>query len=238
MDFQNGSLQMYNLGSKLRQRYLRLIPSDSLYSPDHMFAMSSGAERCIMSGQSFFAGFLPPSAEVNNLPIVWQPVPITIIPRDRDDVTNYLLFNFFHNCLIFIENCWPLQLIAQKRACEKYDRLLAQMYTQNTTEDLKDVAIKYANIFTYLTKHTGEVSLKDTPIFWLQLSHCNEIIISGYDTSGDRGTFVYNTVDRRRARFRIASVDKDCLPRTIKILSCKTFSSANRNRIYEKNESW
>lgn len=83
---QKGSQQMYNLGKNLRPRYYRLLPPNGLYSKDNMYVESSYAERCIMSAQSFMAGFLPPLENTNPLPIPWQPAAINTIPRDRDTV--------------------------------------------------------------------------------------------------------------------------------------------------------
>lgn len=84
---EKGSNQMYNLGKNLRLRYYRLLPSNGLYSQNDMNIRSSYAERCIMSAQSFMAGFLPPLDSHNPLPIPWQPIGITVIPRSEDIVS-------------------------------------------------------------------------------------------------------------------------------------------------------
>lgn len=83
---EKGSLEMYNLGKHLRQRYYRLIPENGFYTKEKMFVFSSYAERCLMSAQSFLAGFLPPLENKNRLPIQWQPVPINSLPRSNDHV--------------------------------------------------------------------------------------------------------------------------------------------------------
>lgn len=77
---------MFNLGKHLRTRYFRLLPPNGLYSKEDMSILSSYAERCLMSAQSFLAGFLPPLESNNPLPIPWQPVVINSIPRDQDIV--------------------------------------------------------------------------------------------------------------------------------------------------------
>lgn len=81
-----GSRQMYDSGTNLRARYYRLLPSDGYYSKNIVFVTSSYAERCIMSAQSFLAGFMPPLENFNPLPILWQPIPINSVPRDIDNV--------------------------------------------------------------------------------------------------------------------------------------------------------
>lgn len=79
-------MQLYNLGSRLRPRYIRLLPSDGFYTPNELYVMSSATERCLMSAQSFLAGFLPPTSDRHQLPIKWQPVAVNSVPRDRDRV--------------------------------------------------------------------------------------------------------------------------------------------------------
>lgn len=85
---------MYQLGKLLRPRYYRLLPPNGLYSKEHMTIVSSYAERCIMSAQSFIAGFLPPLENTNPLPIPWQPAAVNVLPRDRDTVS---MMSFMHN---------------------------------------------------------------------------------------------------------------------------------------------
>lgn len=88
--FQKGALQGYNLGTKLRFRYKKLLPSNGFYSTNEMYVLSSATERCLMTAQSFLAGFLPPTNELYKLPIQWQPVAVNSIPRDRDRVSHYV----------------------------------------------------------------------------------------------------------------------------------------------------
>lgn len=83
---------MYNLGKNMRARYYRLLPSDGLYTPNNINVLSSAAERCIMSSQSLLAGFLPPLESENMLPIQWQPIAITTVPRSLDYVSEYFEF--------------------------------------------------------------------------------------------------------------------------------------------------
>lgn len=62
-----------------------------------MYVMSSATERCLMTAQSFLAGFLPPNHDDQRhlLPINWQPVAINSVPRDRDRV-KFFLFLFWN----------------------------------------------------------------------------------------------------------------------------------------------
>lgn len=87
---QKGSLQAYKLGVRLRERYRSLLPKNGHYSTNEMFVMSSATERCLMTAQSFLAGFLPPNDDDDDqryaLPIKWQPVAINSVPRESDRV--------------------------------------------------------------------------------------------------------------------------------------------------------
>lgn len=85
-------------------------------------------DRTITSALSFLAGFMPPLENSNPLPLPWQPVPVTSIPRDRDD------------------------LIAQKRACPKYDEVYEK---QMNSEEIKAIDIANKNLYKILSKNTG-----------------------------------------------------------------------------------
>lgn len=85
-----GSIQMYTLGKALRERYSKLLPSDSVYTREKMHVTSSAVERAQSSVQSLLAGFMPPPSDRNPLPISWQPIPIEVIPRETDNVSKHL----------------------------------------------------------------------------------------------------------------------------------------------------
>ncbi|XP_055630394.1 lysosomal acid phosphatase isoform X2 [Toxorhynchites rutilus septentrionalis] len=128
---ERGSLQMYNLGRNLRPRYYRLLPSNGLYSKDNMYIVSSAAERCIMSAQSFMAGFLPPLENTNPLPISWQPVAVNTLPRDRDTI------------------------LAQKKPCPRYEQSLQRLMAY-PPKDIRDMNEKYEALYKTLSLSTGE----------------------------------------------------------------------------------
>lgn len=83
---------MYNLGKNLHTRYYRLLPKDGMYSKEEIMVQSSYAERCLMSAQSFMAGFMPPLENRNPLPVPWQPIPIRSLPRTQDYVSFVIHF--------------------------------------------------------------------------------------------------------------------------------------------------
>ncbi|XP_050081633.1 lysosomal acid phosphatase [Anopheles aquasalis] len=127
---EKGSQQMFQLGKLLRPRYYRLLPSNGLYSKDQMMIVSSYAERCIMSAQSFMAGFLPPLENTNPLPIPWQPAAINVLPRDRDTI------------------------LAQKQPCPRYERNLQRLMTY-PPKDIRDLYEKNTALFRTLSQETG-----------------------------------------------------------------------------------
>lgn len=127
----NGIKQTYQLGRNLRLRYYRLLPPDGLYSKESIKVKSSAAERCIMSGQSFLAGFMPPLQHKSPLgALEWQPVAINTVPRDQD------------------------MLIAQKKPCPKYDETLAKLYL-NPPQDVVEMNLQNTNLYRSLSKNTG-----------------------------------------------------------------------------------
>lgn len=126
-----GSQQMFNLGKNLRPRYYRLLPPNGLYSKDHMYIVSSYAERCIMSAQSFMAGFMPPLENTNPLPIPWQPVAINTLQRDRDTI------------------------LAQKKPCPRYEQSLQRLMAY-PPKDIRDLNERNAALYKTLTLSTGQ----------------------------------------------------------------------------------
>ncbi|CAO1431051.1 unnamed protein product [Diamesa tonsa] len=126
---QVGSVQMFELGKNLKDRYLKLFPSNGYYSKKIVQVKSSYMERTISSALAFMAGFMPPLEYKNPLPIVWQPIPVNSIPRDRDD------------------------LIAQKKACPKYDEAYRKAFQ---SVDIKELDEANNKLYKILSKHTGE----------------------------------------------------------------------------------
>lgn len=119
---------MYNLGDNLRHRYLKLMPSNGFYSSKMIKVKSSWMDRTISSALSFLAGLMPPLDKRNILPIPWQPVPVHSIPRSQDD------------------------LIAQKRACPKYEEVYKD---QMKSDEIRMLNIDKKNLYRILSVNTG-----------------------------------------------------------------------------------
>lgn len=119
---------MYHLGKNLRHRYIKLLPPNGFYSQKLIEVKTSWMERTISSALSFLAAFMPPLENKNPLPINWQPVPVNPIPRDRDD------------------------LIAQKKACPKYDEVYAKVINSDEIRTLDEVN---KNLYKILARHSG-----------------------------------------------------------------------------------
>ncbi|XP_053670958.1 lysosomal acid phosphatase [Anopheles nili] len=128
---EKGSQQMFQLGKLLRPRYYRLLPPNGLYSKEHMTITSSYAERCIMSAQSFIAGFLPPLENTNPLPIPWQPAAVNVLPRDRDTI------------------------LAQGQPCPRYEQSKKRLLTY-PPKDIRELYEKNAALFRTLSQGTGQ----------------------------------------------------------------------------------
>lgn len=122
-----------------------------MYSQDYMNIQSSVAERCIMSLQSFMAGFMPPQENRNPLPIPWQPFGMKVIPREKD------------------------MILTMKKPCPKYDKMLNDFYT-NATGAIKELNSKNRQLYDFLTKHTGKniTNLRDVEFLYNTLSIEND----------------------------------------------------------------
>lgn len=79
-----GKQQQYELGKYFRRRYEKLL-GDGSYSPDKVFAVSSELDRTINSASLVLAGLFPPqNDEIWNKDLLWNPIPVYIVPRSRD----------------------------------------------------------------------------------------------------------------------------------------------------------
>lgn len=83
-----------------------------------------------MSAAAMLAGLMPPLDGRHQLPFAWQPVPIASVPRTED------------------------ALLAQKRPCPRYDEALRRLWA-NGARELRKLHDDSAELFAYLTKHSG-----------------------------------------------------------------------------------
>lgn len=147
---------MFNIGVLLRSRYEHLLPPDGLYSKNDMHVVSSNLERCLMSVQSLLAGLMPPLENDNPLPLHWQPIPVSIIPADRDYVSteHFGYFSIFCDYLSFT------QILYQDEApCPKYDQIYNKfLYDSDPRTDFYKYNQQLTPLYTYLSKSTGEVN--------------------------------------------------------------------------------
>lgn len=93
-----GIRQMFDLGTRLRSRYHQMLPADGFYTKNEMHVVSSHLDRCLMSVESLLAGLMPPQDHGNPLPLAWQPIPVSIIPADRDYVSKSIKYLFPKCC--------------------------------------------------------------------------------------------------------------------------------------------
>lgn len=127
---QKGSRLMYDHGQRLRLKYSRLVKGDGLYAYSNINIRSSASERAIMSAQSFMAGFLPPMTANNMLPISWQPIAVTSISAERDNL---------------IQFTWP---------CPRYDREYSNLLVHPPL-DIKQYLDRFPDLFDNITELTG-----------------------------------------------------------------------------------
>lgn len=104
-----------------------------------------------MSAQSVLAGLMPPLENNNVLPIPWQPVAINTLARN-DDIVRFLSTN--RNDSSYLHNF--LQLLAQKKPCNKYDTILQKLY-KNPPPELLKLNEEKQGLFKLLSKNTGKV---------------------------------------------------------------------------------
>ncbi|KAF5274603.1 hypothetical protein FQA39_LY07215 [Lamprigera yunnana] len=123
-----GKRQMFTLGELLRNTYKDYLAE--YYKNDGLVVRSSYAHRCIMSAQCLLAGLYPPVKEqIWNPSLLWQPIPVTYVPRNEDNV------------------------IVMKKPCPVYETQLKAAYE---SQRIKDIDIQNKELYEYLTFATGD----------------------------------------------------------------------------------
>lgn len=119
-----------------------------------------------MSCQSFLAGFMPPLAVRNPLPILWQPIAIHSIPRNADNVRErsqipqlVVVKSLMEFWIYFL---W--QILLQENTCPMYEESLSNLLA-NPPADLQEFYQENAELFKYLTEHSGMVLPKAKSTF-------------------------------------------------------------------------
>lgn len=70
----------------MRKRYKLFLEND--FTVDNIYARTSDADRCHMSGGTLLAGMFPPTEdETWNPDLLWQPIPLHSLPRNLDNVS-------------------------------------------------------------------------------------------------------------------------------------------------------
>lgn len=127
--FQIGKQQQYELGKFLRRRYEQLLGNGTYNPSEKVYAVSSELDRTINSATLVLAGLFPPKNEqVWNKDLLWQPIPVYILPKNTD----YLIHN--------------------EGIC---DRLVEAIEEFEKTPKIKSLYNKYQALFEYLEIHSG-----------------------------------------------------------------------------------
>lgn len=122
-----GMRQLYNVGQWVRQEYGALVGNK--FESATTLMRSSYTDRCIMSGQTLFAGLFPPSPEDMFLPgLAWTPIPVHSIPRTLD------------------------KLITVKAPCPRLEKALKEAYLREAERS----GDKMTEYYRELTEHTGQ----------------------------------------------------------------------------------
>uniref|UniRef100_A0A8D2LUK0 acid phosphatase n=1 Tax=Varanus komodoensis TaxID=61221 RepID=A0A8D2LUK0_VARKO len=87
-----GIQQQYELGQYIKKRYSNfLCPA---YRREEILVQSSEIDRTIMSAQANLAGLFPPTGDqVWNPKLLWQPIPVHVVPRTYNPVSSGNLNN-------------------------------------------------------------------------------------------------------------------------------------------------
>lgn len=82
---QQGKKREYLLGKYFEPRYNCL--TGEAYLRNRVIMHSSNVDRCLMSGELFYAGYFPPfGTEIWEPALLWQPIPVHTTPAESDYV--------------------------------------------------------------------------------------------------------------------------------------------------------
>lgn len=122
-----GKMQHYKLGLWLRSRYKDFLSTS--FDPEEIIIRSTDVDRSLMSAQANLAGMYPPiSKDIWDPELHWQPIPVHTMPLKMDNV------------------------LAMAKPCPVYE---IQMEKVKNSEPYRKMLIKYAELFKYLSNHTG-----------------------------------------------------------------------------------
>nr|XP_023016136.1 prostatic acid phosphatase-like [Leptinotarsa decemlineata] len=123
-----GKHRHLDLGKWLRNRYDGFLPS--IYSENDIFIRSTDVDRTLMSAEANLAGLYPPFGnQVWDEVIKWQPIPVHTQPQQEDI------------------------LLAAKKPCPKYDRLLKQLFK---SDYFRNISHQNHDLYAYLTRYSGQ----------------------------------------------------------------------------------
>lgn len=143
-----GMRQEYELGAKLRKRYItqaHLLPK--YYKHGTLYVRSTDYDRTLMSAQSFLTGLYPPTEPTLKestqpaLPYGFQPIPIFSAPREYDDVILKYIPSEEHTRLLqrylYPTKEWQQKYKAVQPKFPEWSRLLGTKI--DSLEDLEEV---------------------------------------------------------------------------------------------------
>lgn len=111
-----GKQQQYQLGEYFRRRYNKLL--GERYSPKKVYVQTTDTDRTIMSAQANLAAlFMPIESEIWNEKILWQPIPVHMVPQKMDTV------------LFVGKECPRFKVLFAKYSNESSE--MAQIYREN-----------------------------------------------------------------------------------------------------------
>ncbi|KAM6450886.1 prostatic acid phosphatase isoform 2-T2 [Liasis olivaceus] len=85
---QIGMKQQYELGQYIKKRYSNFLSAS--YKREEILIQSTEIDRTIMSAQANLAGLFPPTGDqIWNPELLWQPVPVHVVPKASDPKLRY-----------------------------------------------------------------------------------------------------------------------------------------------------
>ncbi|XP_066485262.1 prostatic acid phosphatase-like [Tiliqua scincoides] len=119
-----GMQQQFELGQYIKKRYTGFL--SPMYKREEVLIKSTELDRTIMSAQSKLAGLFPPAGDqIWNPEILWQPIPVHVVPRAYSPKLRFPMFGCQRYLELLRETMYSTEFQAKIQPYEEFLKEIA-----------------------------------------------------------------------------------------------------------------
>ncbi|XP_060104875.1 prostatic acid phosphatase-like isoform X2 [Heteronotia binoei] len=165
-----GMQQQHELGQYIKKRYSNFL--SPTYKREEIYVQSTDVDRTIMSAQVNLAGLFPPStSEMWNPQILWQPIPIYVIPKSFRPKLRYPIFD-----------------------CPRYKKLLRETMA---SREFRDKIQPYRNFLKTIADHSGYDMRSLRNLYTFKVWNVQDTLLCEHDTTLGALQMALNTYNEK-----------------------------------------